>query len=173
MITSQDEQYILTRAYVPEHIINLMVGVSKGEPFLKEDYLIFMKDNWLILVGYPLDGDFSGERCERILKQAVETFRPEYLWFIGPEIPASLLDSGKERQTDQYYPVEQAFYMPTWVEWSILAGCISLFMLLYTLFTKVFPIVPIWEIREGREKAVTMVSDRVKSYLPEKDAGEA
>jgi len=106
MITTEEEAYVLAKAYVPEHIINLMVGVSKGEPFLKEDCLIFMKDNWLILVGYPLDGDFSGERCERILKQAVETFRPEYLWFIGPEIPASLLDSGKERQTDQYYRLD-------------------------------------------------------------------
>ena len=68
--------------------------------------------------------------------------------------------------TNQRMPVEGAFYIPTWVEWSILAGCISLFMLLYTLFTKVFPIVPIWEIREGREKAVTVVSERIKSYLP-------
>jgi Ni/Fe-hydrogenase subunit HybB-like protein len=69
--------------------------------------------------------------------------------------------------TRQRLPVEQAIYIPTWVEWSILAGCISLFMLLYTLFTKVFPIVPIWEIREGREKAVSQVGERIKSYLPE------
>ncbi len=69
--------------------------------------------------------------------------------------------------TRQRMPVEGAYYIPTWVEWSILAGCISLFALLYTLFTKIFPIVPVWEIREGREKAVTMVSDRIKSYLPE------
>ncbi|MGZ3524054.1 MAG: NrfD/PsrC family molybdoenzyme membrane anchor subunit [Thermodesulfobacteriota bacterium] len=69
--------------------------------------------------------------------------------------------------TRQRMPVEGAFYIPTWVEWSILAGCISLFALLYTLFTKVFPIVPVWEIREGREKAVKVVSDRIKSYLPE------
>ena len=69
--------------------------------------------------------------------------------------------------TKQRMPVEGAFYIPTWVEWSILAGCISLFVLLYTLFTKVFPIVPIWEIREGREKAVTQVGERIRSYLPE------
>jgi len=75
--------------------------------------------------------------------------------------------------TKQRMPVEGAFYIPTWVEWSILAGCISLFMLFYTLFTKVFPIVSIWEIREGREKAVAMVSERVKSYLPEQDTVEA
>lgn len=103
MITAEDEEYILTRAYVPEHIVSLMAIISKGEPFFVEDHLIFAKDNWLILVGYPLDGVFSQERCERVLKQTVETFRPEYLWFIGPEIPPSLQESCKERQTDQYY----------------------------------------------------------------------
>ena len=40
------------------------------------------------------------------MKQCVETFRPEYLWFIGPEILVSLLDSCKERQTDQYYRLD-------------------------------------------------------------------
>jgi len=103
MITAEDEEYILTRAYVPEHIVSLMAIISKGEPFFVEDHLIFAKDNWLILVGYPLDGVFSQERCERVLKQTVETFRPEYLWFIGPEILPSLQESCKERQTDQYF----------------------------------------------------------------------
>jgi molybdopterin-containing oxidoreductase family membrane subunit len=69
--------------------------------------------------------------------------------------------------TRQRMPVEGAFYIPTWVEWSILAGCISLFMLLYTLFTKVFPIVPVWEVREGREKASASVAARIEGYMPE------
>jgi len=69
--------------------------------------------------------------------------------------------------TRQRLPIEQAFYIPTWVEWSILVGCISFFMLLYTLFTKVFPIVPIWEVREGRQKSIAEVGERIKTYLPE------
>jgi molybdopterin-containing oxidoreductase family membrane subunit len=69
--------------------------------------------------------------------------------------------------TRQRMPAEGAFYIPTWVEWSILAGCISLFMLLYALFTKVFPIVPVWEVREGREKASASVAARIESYMPE------
>jgi molybdopterin-containing oxidoreductase family membrane subunit len=69
--------------------------------------------------------------------------------------------------TRQRMPAEGAFYVPTWVEWSILAGCISLFMLLYALFTKVFPIVPVWEVREGREKASASVAARIESYMPE------
>jgi len=110
MISPIDEEYILTRAYVPEHIVSLMVSLSKGEPFFVEDHLIFAKDNWLILVGYPLDGMFSQERCEKIVKQVLERFRPESLRFIGPEIPLFLTDSCSERQTDRYYrfDIEQA-----------------------------------------------------------------
>jgi hypothetical protein len=106
MITPEEETDLYTTAYAPEHIVNLMGPISKGEPFLKEEHLSFIKDNWVIVVGYSLDGKFSKERCERILKQSVEIFRPEYLWFIGPEIPAFLLHSCKERQKDQYYRLD-------------------------------------------------------------------
>ena len=115
MITPQEEAYILERAYIPEHIINLMASISKGEPFLTEEHLGFVKDNWLIFVGYPLDGNLSQVRSERVMKQAVETFRPEYLWFIGPEILPSLSDSCNERETDRYYTldVEQTKLKPS------------------------------------------------------------
>jgi hypothetical protein len=66
-------------------------------------------------------------------------------------------------------PSEPAAYGPTWVEWFILAGCFSAFILLYGLFTKFFPIVSIWEIKEGREKAVAEVTKRVRETLPSSD----
>jgi hypothetical protein len=106
MISPKDEEYVLTTAYVPEHIVSLMALISKGEPFLIEDHLVFVKDNWLILVGYPLDQKFSTERSEKIIHQILETFRPEILWFIGSEIPASLLSTCQERETDQYYRLD-------------------------------------------------------------------
>lgn len=106
MISPEEEEYILNRAYVSEHIVSLMSLISKGDPFLIEDHLGFVKDNWLILVGYPLDQTFSAERTEKIIHQGLETFRPEILWFIGPEIPASLLNTCEERETDQYYRLD-------------------------------------------------------------------
>jgi len=106
MITPQDERSILARAYVPEHIVSLMVPVSKGEPFLIQDHLILAKDNWLILVGYPLDGLFIRDRCEKIVGQAIGQFRPEYLWFIGPEIPPFISGACQERESDQYYRLD-------------------------------------------------------------------
>ena len=41
-------------------------------------------------------------------------------------------------------------YVPTWVEWSITAAGFAGVALLYTLFSKVFPIVSIWEVAESQ-----------------------
>ncbi len=49
----------------------------------------------------------------------------------------------------QRAPAGWAFYRPSWVEWSITAAALAGFLLIYLLFTKLFPIVSIWETREG------------------------
>ena len=66
-------------------------------------------------------------------------------------------------------PLSAPSYGPSWVEWSLFAAFLSIFVLLYGVFTKLFPIVSIWEIREGREHAVREVTARVESYLPDSD----
>ncbi len=48
----------------------------------------------------------------------------------------------------QRAPIGWAIYRPTWVEWSIMAASVAGFVLIYLLFSKVFPIVSIWETRE-------------------------
>lgn len=63
-------------------------------------------------------------------------------------------------------PYERGFYHPTWVEFSLTAGCFAAFILLYAVFSKLFPIVSVWEIREGREKGFDEAVERIKGYLP-------
>jgi Ni/Fe-hydrogenase subunit HybB-like protein len=52
-----------------------------------------------------------------------------------------------------YIPAEGAgvtpHYVPTWVEWAVTGGGLAMFLLLFTLFAKVFPIISIWETVEG------------------------
>jgi Ni/Fe-hydrogenase subunit HybB-like protein len=67
-------------------------------------------------------------------------------------------------------PLSAPSYVPSWVEWSLFAAFISMFILLYAVFTKLFPIVSIWEIREGREHSIGEVTTRVLSYLPEAES---
>ncbi|MFZ5821129.1 MAG: hypothetical protein ACOYYJ_14640 [Chloroflexota bacterium] len=102
------ERYALARAYVPEHIPALMATISQAAPFLVEDYLGFAKDNWVIFVGYPLETPFDAVQCDQRVARALELHRPDYLWFIGPEIPPSLARACRARQSDRYYRLDLA-----------------------------------------------------------------
>ncbi|HEU5298481.1 MAG TPA: NrfD/PsrC family molybdoenzyme membrane anchor subunit [bacterium] len=51
----------------------------------------------------------------------------------------------------QRAPAGWAFYHPSWVEWSITAAAVAGFILIYILFSKLFPIVSIWETRAEGE----------------------
>lgn len=57
-------------------------------------------------------------------------------------------------------------YSPTWVEWSITAACVAAFALLYMIFTKIFPIVSLWEIQEGIDHSRKEVEERLEEYRP-------
>ncbi len=46
-------------------------------------------------------------------------------------------------------PIHGFGYAPSWVEWSLMAGCFAAFALLYMGFTKLFPIISIWELEEA------------------------
>src|SRR3990167_9465880 len=63
-------------------------------------------------------------------------------------------------------PFPRTVYSPTWVEWAITAGDFAVFFLLYCLFAKIFPILSIWEIREGQERGIQDTVERLKTYLP-------
>lgn len=112
MISPEETKYVLEKAYVPEHIVRLMTLVSGGEPFLLDRYLLFAGEDWAIVVGYPLEGAFSGEGLERAVGGACKRFRPATLWLIAPEVPGSLTRPGDERESDDYYTLDlQRFEM--------------------------------------------------------------
>jgi Ni/Fe-hydrogenase subunit HybB-like protein len=70
--------------------------------------------------------------------------------------------------TSQRLALGQPVYFPTWVEWSILAACISFFILLFMVFTKIFPVISISEIREGEHEALADFRERLETYFPGK-----
>jgi molybdopterin-containing oxidoreductase family membrane subunit len=49
-----------------------------------------------------------------------------------------------------YLPFNWGEYKPTWVEISVVAMTFAGFVLLYAIFSRVIPYVPVWEIKEGR-----------------------
>lgn len=63
------------------------------------------------------------------------------------------------------YPT--GIYIPTLTEWSLLAGGVAVFILGFLMFAKYFPLISIWEIREGRTSSIKEVTHRLHSYLPD------
>jgi molybdopterin-containing oxidoreductase family membrane subunit len=52
-------------------------------------------------------------------------------------------------------PYERGAYMPSWVEWSMMAGLCAGFTLAIVLFSKFFPVISIWEVeKEEKEKSL-------------------
>lgn len=55
-------------------------------------------------------------------------------------------------------------YTPTWVEWSITAAAFAGFALLYAIFSKLFPIVSMWEVSEAT--AIASESQSAEEGMP-------
>lgn len=47
-------------------------------------------------------------------------------------------------------PFSWGSYVPSWIEVSITVGSFAGFALLYAVCAKIFPIIPVWELKEGR-----------------------
>ena len=106
MLSPVEEAYILDQAYVPEHCIHLMTLVSGGEPFLIDDFFICRKKNWIILIGYPLEDNFTPDQLENVFSKVKKEFRPESVSLVAPQMPSSLAATCPETQSDAYFTLE-------------------------------------------------------------------
>ncbi len=106
MLTAEEKATILEKAYIPEHSVDLISGISGGEPFLVEDCLVHWKQGELILNGYPLTGEFDLRKFEAMANRLQQRFRPMRLSYIAPQRPLSLPAGSVETASDDYYTLD-------------------------------------------------------------------
>jgi Ni/Fe-hydrogenase subunit HybB-like protein len=63
------------------------------------------------------------------------------------------------------YELVQGIYKPTWVEWMITAALFAGLILLYAVFTRYFPIIPLWETAEDLEDKSHQIPARRQKSL--------
>jgi len=105
MITPEQHRYIVARAYVPEHLPAYVTAVSPVEPFLLDDFVVYVDHKRLVCVGYPLGGTFDEAQLTAMLDEAINRFKPGVVSVIGPVAPASLPDC-TESPADAYYRLD-------------------------------------------------------------------
>ncbi|MDR0238725.1 MAG: TraB/GumN family protein [Deltaproteobacteria bacterium] len=86
---------------MPEHSVAFMKAMSGGEALFRDGFLFFVGKDWLIAIGYPLQGNYDAGAFARALETVVSERTPEACWAIAPELPPSLAPYVTE--TDVFY----------------------------------------------------------------------
>ena len=112
MLSPEEESRINQLAYVPEHTVSLMRIISGGEPFFKDGFLYFKGPYWIIIVGYPLSGEFSEGRIVKMVSYIGEKYDFDYIWLIAPHIPDNLKKDATAYSKDYYYTLDLNSFSP-------------------------------------------------------------
>ena len=107
MIATDQLDYILEHAYIPEQMTSYVIAVSTAEPFLLGDFLVYRKEEHVVFVGYPLREDFQEKRMRKALDEAVRRFNPSWVALTAPSIPTAIHPQ-VPRGSDQYYRLDLA-----------------------------------------------------------------
>jgi len=107
MIATDQLDFILEHAYIPEQMTSYVTAISTAEPFLFGNFLAYRKEEHVVFVGYPLAGDFQEERMTKALDEAVRRFNPSWVALTAPSIPTSIHPQTPP-SSDQYYRVDLA-----------------------------------------------------------------
>ena len=105
MITAKQQRYIEDYAYVPEHLSHYVTAISQTEPFLIDDFLVYVKKDRLIFVGYPLEENFNERQMNRALEDTIKRFKPKEVVLIAPAIPSSI-NGFPHPPSDYYYRLD-------------------------------------------------------------------
>lgn len=106
-----DVDQILTRAVVPEHSVLFMEAMSGGTHLVCGPYLFFHAEDWLVAVGYPLEGEYDPGQFEQCLNDALRQTRARECWAACPVMPERLQSHVRER--DAYYLLPTASVIPS------------------------------------------------------------
>ncbi len=102
---------ILNLANVPEHSVNFMQAVSSGMAFVQDDYLCFGGDDWLTIIGYPLQGAYSHESFLSAKEKALKKNPAISCFAIAPDIPPTMQEYVEER--DVFYTLPSSAPIPS------------------------------------------------------------
>ena len=106
------ESDILARAVVPEHSAPFMQAVSGGRLLVRDHFVFYTADDWLMAIAYPLQGggEYSHERFEAALETALRETGATACFAVGPDLPPRLADSVLER--DIFYTLPASAPIP-------------------------------------------------------------
>ncbi len=101
----------MSAVIVPEHSRPLLEAISSGRSFELDGFVFVADGDWLMAIGYPLEGEFSESRFEAALEEAVRRVKPSDCFAIAPRMPEQLREHVEDR--DVYYVLDASARVPS------------------------------------------------------------
>ncbi len=105
MVSEKEREYIYNNGYIPEHIVEYVIGITGGEPFLSDDHVYYVAEEQLFFVGYPLKRTFNQSNMNNVLDMIVHKVEPESVSFISPAIGRMKYECTRT-DSDHYYRLD-------------------------------------------------------------------
>lgn len=110
-VTSVPKEFSMSAVIVPEHSRPLLEAISSGRSFELDGFVFVADGDWLMAIGYPLEGEFSESRFEAALEEAVRRVKPSDCFAIAPRMPEQLREHVEDR--DVYYVLDASAPVPS------------------------------------------------------------
>ncbi len=105
MITAAEQAFLKTHVYVPEQWPGYVTAITRTEPFLMDDFVVYKGQEQLTFIGYPLAEPFDVDRLAQAVEAAVVRFNPRLVSIAAPALPAGLVE-GSPPPADCYYRLD-------------------------------------------------------------------
>ncbi len=104
---------LLATATVPEHSVHFMQSVSGGTAFIQNGYLCFAAEDWLTIIGYPLQGQapYSHENFLSAKHEAVKRTQATQCFAMAEQLPPSLQEHIQDK--DAFYTLDAHAPIPS------------------------------------------------------------
>ncbi len=154
----------LTMGYVGEHADQKLIGVLLYGQYAMRFWLMAVFGLFVpaIMLSLPWTRNVPGIVIACILIN-IGMWMKRFLIVI-PTLGSPFIPPGTLRG----HPLS---YSPTWVEWSITAAGFAAFCIMYLLFSKIFPIVSLWELEIGTQEERARALEVLESTDPNRDTG--
>lgn len=97
-------------AKIPEHSALLMTAMNGAETLCSENYIFYKGPSWLLAIGYPLTGEFSGEQFVSAAETIASNAGVASIYAIAPFFPARF--ASQIIESDRYYVLSTKTRIP-------------------------------------------------------------
>jgi molybdopterin-containing oxidoreductase family membrane subunit len=140
--------FVWTYFFFSDFLVEWYGGDSIGHTILAIQTDGAMRPFWLIMIACNIVLPWLTLWSRKIRRSPIPLFVIALAVNIGMYLERYIIVTGFQRRNR--LPFNWGEYAPSLTEFAIVAGSVAAFLFIYGLLTRILPIIPVWEVKEGQ-----------------------